>query len=74
MNEWRCRVVAAPKPRRDTGRDDYAVIDREISLQVTAAGWVQSERNDKRDQGGRLVANELGWNAYARLGEEQCPR
>lgn len=73
-NQGRCWLLSTPKPRRDDGRADYSIFDREVTVQVTAAGWVQSERNDKRDEGGAMIANELGWNAYVRKGDDRCPR
>jgi hypothetical protein len=72
QNSWHCAVAGTPQPRRDTGRTDYTVLDRDSTVQITGDGWVQSERNGKRDDTGRLVATELGWNAYTRVGDERC--
>ena len=72
MNQWRCAVKGAPKPRRDRDRSDYVKLDRENTLQVNGKHWVQSENNTKIDQEGKAVANELGWNEYQRVDESNC--
>lgn len=72
FNQWRCRTPGAPKPQRDRDRTDYQTLDRENTLQITPAGWVQSENNVKRTAAGAGVANELGWNEYRRVDPSTC--
>jgi hypothetical protein len=72
VNQWQCAVRGAPKPQRDRARTDYVTLDRENVLQITPRGWVQSERNVKRDAGGAAVAHEVGWNEYRRVDGKKC--
>jgi len=72
FNQWRCSVRNAPKPRRDKARNDYETLDRENTLQVTSRDWIQAENNIKRDQSGKAISNELGWNKYHRVDESKC--
>ena len=71
--QWRCAVPSTPKPRRDQSRTDYALLDRDSTLQITPLGFTQSERNDKRGSDGGFVAAEIGWNEYTKLAEDECP-
>ncbi len=72
FNQYLCSVKDAPKPNRDRNRTDYETLDREIALQVTPAGWTQSENNIKRDAAKRFVSNELGWIEYRRTDVKNC--
>ncbi len=71
-NQVRCYTTNSPKPTRDWGRNDYATLDRENTLQFTPKGWVQAENNIKRDAAGKMIANEIGWNEYKRVDEKNC--
>lgn len=77
-NTWSCRAGRAPKPFRDDGapfgfdRKDYEWLDRDNTLLVTPAGWVQYELNRKMTAEGELAAYELGWIVYRRVDEAKC--
>lgn len=72
FNQYKCSVKDAPKPNRDINRHDYETLDREIVLQMTSAGWTQSENNIKRDAAKNFVSNELGWIEYRRVDAVKC--
>lgn len=66
----------APLPRREfTKRKDYNVIKRRNRQELTAAGWVHEQDNEKvmRENGiDVLIAQEKGWNTYDRTDEARC--
>jgi hypothetical protein len=72
FGQLRCKSPGAPKPVRDAERDDYDVLDRDTTLQITPRGWVQSEVNDKVKTDGTVVATEVGWVEYRRIDEAAC--
>ncbi|MBF0314916.1 MAG: hypothetical protein HQK50_10780 [Oligoflexia bacterium] len=73
FHQWRCHAGKAARPViRDRGRSDYETLDRENILQITAAGWVQVEINNKLDRDNVIVANEVGFNDYSRVDESNC--
>lgn len=72
MNQFRCAAKGTPKPTRDTEREDYDKVDREIFVQITPKGYVQSEVNVKVKADGTHVATELGWIEYTRIDSQQC--
>ena len=80
MNLWSCDIGPAPKPFRDSGapfgyfRDDYDHLSRESSILSTPQGWVQSERNLKLTEAGKLVSYELGYIIYRKWEEGACER
>jgi len=70
--QLRCLAPASPKPVRDRERKDYATLDRENTIQITDKGWVQSERNIKRDAQGLEVSREVGWVEYRKSEKANC--
>jgi hypothetical protein len=72
FQQRQCTSAGAPKPRRDMNRSDYETLDRESTLQITATGWVQAERNIKRNADGIAVSNEIGWIDYRRIDQSAC--
>jgi hypothetical protein len=71
MGQFRCASKAAPKPLRDIKRRDYNVLNRGTTIQITPAGWVQLEINDKVKTDGTVVATEVGWIEYRRISDEK---
>ena len=67
-----CEVPNAPKPQRDTNRDDYDVLDRSNRIQISTKAWVQVETNVKKKSDGTLVASEVGWNEYRKVDATKC--
>ncbi len=72
FNQYKCVVKDAPKPNRDRDREDYETLDRDMVLQITRAGWTQSENNIKRDANKKAISNELGWIEYRRVDAKNC--
>lgn len=72
FNQFLCSVKNAPKPIRDSERKDYKTLDRDIILQITSKGWVQSQNDLKKDANGVAVSNEVGWNQYDRVDDNVC--
>jgi hypothetical protein len=73
FNQWSCEAGKAAKPViRDRNREDYEVLFRRNTLQVTPQGWVQVEINDKLDKNNVVVSNEVGWNEYSRVDIAKC--
>ena len=70
MGQLHCSSPGAPKPIRDRGRDDYDVLNRVSTIQITPNGWVQSEMNDKVTNSGQVVATEVGWVEYRRTADD----
>ena len=70
MGQLHCSSAGAPKPIRDRGRDDYDVLNRVSTIQITPKGWVQSETNDKVTNAGQVVAAEVGWVEYRRSADD----
>jgi hypothetical protein len=75
FGELRCASPGAAKPIRDRTRTDYDLLNRFSTIQVTPAGWVQNEVNDKVTKAGTVVATEVGWIEYRRRPDEaSCQR
>ena len=75
FGQLRCASPGAAKPIRDRKRTDYDLLNRVSTIQVTPAGWVQSEVNDKVTKDGKVVATEVGWIEYRRTPDEaSCQR
>lgn len=78
MNRWEGDIGPAPKPFRDSGapfgfwREDYDHLHRNHTILVTPKGWVQSERNRKLTEDGRLVSLKLGYIIYDKWDEARC--
>ena len=70
VGQLRCSSPGAPKPIRDRGRDDYDVLNRVSTIQITPKGWVQAETNDKVTNAGQVVATEVGWVEYRRTADD----
>jgi hypothetical protein len=70
MGQLHCSSRGAPKPVRDRNRDDYDLLNRVSTIQITPKGWVQSETNDKVTKAGKVVATEVGWVEYRRIEDD----
>jgi hypothetical protein len=70
MGQLHCSSPGAPKPIRDRRRNDYDLLNRLSTIQITPKGWVQSEMNDKVTKEGKVVATEVGWVEYRRTGDD----
>ena len=70
MGQLHCSSRGAPKPIRDRRRNDYDLLNRVSTLQITPKGWVQSEMNDKVTNAGQVVATEVGWVEYRRTADD----
>ncbi len=70
MGQLRCSSTGAAKPIRDRRRDDYDLLNRNSTIQITPKGWVQNETNDKVTEAGKVIATEVGWVEYRRTADE----
>ena len=70
MGQLHCSSRGAPKPIRDRRRNDYDLLNRVSTIQITPKGWVQNEMNDKVTKAGRVVATEVGWVEYRRTADD----
>ena len=70
MGQLHCSSPGAPKPIRDQARDDYDLLNRVSTIQISPRGWVQTETNDKVTKAGDVVATEVGWVEYRRIDDE----
>ena len=70
MGQLHCSSRGAPKPFRDRRRNDYDLLNRVSTIQITPKGWVQSEMNDKVTNAGQVVATEVGWVEYRRTADD----
>ena len=70
MGQLHCSSPGAPKPIRDRGRDEYDLLNRVSTIQITPKGWVQNEMNDKVTKAGQVVATEVGWVEYRRTADD----
>jgi hypothetical protein len=70
MGQLHCSSRGAPKPVRDRNRDDYDLLNRVSTIQITPNGWVQDEMNDKVTAAGKVVATEVGWVEYRRTADD----
>jgi len=69
----------SPLPRREyTKRSDYNVMLRGNRQEITNAGWVHEQDNDKilREAGSDdvLIAQEKGWNVYNKVEDTKCAK
>ncbi len=67
----------APLPRREySKRDDYNILARGNSVQLTEYGWLHEQDNDKviREGGHQdeLLVQEKGYNIYKKVADDQC--
>ncbi|WP_422361435.1 DUF6607 family protein [Reichenbachiella sp.] len=66
----------APLPRREfSKRKDYNVMTRTNRQEITDYGWVHEQDNNKiirSDKGDVLLAQEKGWNTYAKTDDSKC--
>ncbi len=67
FNQWEGQPARAKKPTRDLPRQDYDLLERRNTLQITAQSWIHSEINLKLRADGTPVASELGWIVYERM-------
>jgi len=70
-------IADAPLPRREhTKRDDYNVLKRRNIHEITKAGWIHEQDNDKliRDDSGKdvLLAQEKGLDLYNKVPDIKC--
>jgi len=70
MGQLHCSSRGAPKPIRDRRRNDYDLLNRVSTIQITPKGWVQNEMNDKVTNAGQVVATEVGWVEYRRTADD----
>jgi hypothetical protein len=70
MGQLHCSSPGAPKPIRDRRRNDYDLLNRVSTIQITPNGWVQNETNDKVTKGGEVIATEVGWVEYRRTAND----
>jgi hypothetical protein len=70
LGQLHCSSPGAPKPIRDRGRDEYDLLNRVSTIQITPKGWVQNEFNDKVTNAGQVVATEVGWVEYRRTTDD----
>lgn len=75
-NYWK-NTTDAPLPRREyTKRDDYNVLKRRNSHEITKTGWIHEQDNDKliRDDQGNdvLLAQEKGLDVYTKVADSKC--
>jgi hypothetical protein len=75
-NTWSCTDLA-PLPRREyTKRNDYNMMNRGNLVEVTEAGWVHAQDNQKLLMSdvnmAMLVGREIGKNTYSKINDEQC--
>jgi hypothetical protein len=70
MGQLHCSAPGAPKPIRDEKRNDYDLLNRVSTIQITPQGWVHNEMNDKVTKAGKVVATEVGWIEYRRTADE----
>lgn len=74
VREWACRSWS-PLPRREYGRKDYNVLERNNRHIITHDGWIHHQENRKiLVQNGKVipVATELTINTYDRLPMSEC--
>lgn len=69
--------IDAPLPRREySKRDDYNIMVRGNSVQLTDYGWLHEQDNDKviRTIGkeDELLVQEKGYNIYKKVADEKC--
>lgn len=67
----------APLPRREhTTRDDYNVTVRTNKHEITEAGWIHDQDNDKvirkAGEADVLLAQEKGFNTYTKVADSKC--
>lgn len=66
----------SPLPRREfSKRSDYNIMLRKNRHEITTAGWIHEQDNDKilRDSGtDKLLAEEKGYNTYVKVDNSRC--
>lgn len=70
-------VTDAPLPRREyTVRNDYNVLRRTNTHEITKEGWIHDQDNEKivRDDAGKdvLIAKEKGYDVYRKVADSKC--
>ncbi|WP_291084108.1 DUF6607 family protein [Flavobacterium sp. BFFFF1] len=70
-------VADAPLPRREyTVRNDYNVLQRKNTHEITANGWIHDQDNVKiiRDDSGKdvILAKEKGYDVYTKVADSKC--
>jgi hypothetical protein len=75
-NYW-TNTTDAPLPRREyTTRDDYNVLKRTNTHEITKEGWIHNQDNEKliRDDNGKdvLLAKEKGYDVYTKVADSKC--
>lgn len=70
-------VTDAPLPRREhTMRNDYNVLKRTNTHEITKDGWIHNQDNEKlaRDEAGKdvLIAKEKGYDTYTKVADSKC--
>lgn len=73
---WK-NTTDAPLPRREyTKRNDYNVLRRTNTHEITSYGWLHEQDNDKlvRDENGNdfLLAQEKGLDIYTKVDDSKC--
>ena len=66
----------APLPRREYSvRNDYTILKRTNRINITNAGWVHEQDNQKiirKDNKDKLLVEEKGINSYTRTDDNKC--
>ena len=75
-NYW-TNTTDAPLPRREhTMRNDYNVLKRTNTQEITKEGWIHNQDNEKlvRDDSGKdvLLAKEKGFDVYTKVADVKC--
>ncbi|EPE9900459.1 conserved hypothetical protein [Flavobacterium psychrophilum] len=70
-------ITDAPLPRREhTIRNDYNVLKRNNTHEITNFGWIHNQDNDKivraNNQKDFLLAQEKGYDVYTKVDDSKC--
>lgn len=73
---WKNKIDA-PLPRREySKRDDYNIMSRGNTIELTNYGWLHEQDNDKiireEGEGDELLVQEKGYNVYKKIANERC--
>jgi len=73
---WKNKIDA-PLPRREySKRNDYNIMSRGNTVQLTNYGWLHEQDNDKiireQDKDDELLAQEKGYNTYEKVANGKC--
>ena len=71
---WTCKTLS-PIPRRDSKREDYALLERENTHRIVKDGWIHEQKNIKFSMAKGVrkdLVLEHGYNTYMRLDDSAC--